>query len=146
MTTVIAVLALTTRDRRPLPSFVATLPAVAFPGAIVAMVVALYSVSSRYRSWWLLAGCWPTAAGIGTFPLLGRFLHARLVGTDLTVTVTNTPPAQPTSALPGARHGLVGLRERAALLGGKHDTGSLSNGGFRLRLRLPIMTVGMAHG
>ncbi|GAB2805424.1 histidine kinase [Lentzea nigeriaca] len=336
VTSVIAVLALTTRDRWPLPSFVATLPAVVFPGAIVAAIVALYSVSSRYRNWWLLTGCWLVAAGIVAFPLfdlapefwhtdvvlgiiyftmtagapilLGQFLHtqrelalrldevkqardherrldaeailarernqlaremhdvvshqvsliavqagalqvsttdpnvkqaaenvrqlsvntldelrhmvnllrasgtpateltpqptltdlerliagsaidARLVGTapdgleppvqraiyrtiqealtnvrkhapgasatieichddtDLTVTITNTPPTRPNLALPSARHGLVGLQERAALLDGRIHTGPTPDGGFRLRLRLPITLAGAARG
>ncbi|MBB5897878.1 sensor histidine kinase [Kutzneria kofuensis] len=58
--------------------------------------------------------------------------------TDLTVTVTNTPPTRPTLTLPSARHGLVGLRERAALLGGTVHAAPTSNGGFELQLRLPI--------
>ncbi|PWK85592.1 signal transduction histidine kinase [Lentzea atacamensis] len=326
----IAVLALLVRDRWPLPSFLATLPAVLVPGAVVPAVVALYAVSARYRNWWLLAGCGLLAAvsfivptsdlapsdldsymvlGIIYFTmtavapiLLGQFLHtqrelalrleevkeareherrldaeailarernqlaremhdvvshqvsliavqagalkvstadptakqaaenmrqlsvntldelrhmvnllrasgtpateltpqptltdlerliagsaieARLVGdapldleppvqraiyrtiqealtnvrkhapgasatidishddTDLTVTVTNTPPTRPNLALPSARHGLVGLHERAALLGGKLHTGPTPDGGFRLRLRLPVGT------
>ncbi|GGU54693.1 sensor histidine kinase [Lentzea flava] len=326
----VAVLALTTRDRWPVPSFVATLPAVVFPGAVVAVIVTLHSVSSRYRNRWLLAGCWLVASGIVALPLfdlapefwhtdmllgtiyftltagapilLGQFLHtqrelalrldevkqareherrldaeailarernqlaremhdvvshqvsliavqagalgvstadpvvkqaaenvrqlsvntldelrhmvnllrasgtpateltpqptltdlerliansaidARLVGaapqdleppaqraiyrtiqealtnvrkhapgasatidishddTDLTVTVTNTPPTRPDLALPSARHGLVGLHERAALLGGKLHTGPTSDGGFQLQLRLPVGT------
>jgi signal transduction histidine kinase len=329
---VIAVLALLVRERWPLMSFVATFPAVVFPGAIVAAIVALYAVAARYRSWWLLGGCWLLTAGIVAFPLLdvapqfwqtdmllgviyftmtagapillGRFLNsqrelalrldevkqareherrldaeavlaqernqlaremhdvvshqvsliavqagalkvstadpaakvaaenvrqlsvntldelrhmvnllrasgtpateltpqptltdlhrlidnsaidARLVGnapedleppvqraiyrtiqealtnvrkhapgagaivdisqddTDLTVTVTNTPPTRPTLALPSARHGLVGLQERAALLGGKLHTGPTPDGGFQLRLWLPLTARG----
>ncbi|HET6706274.1 sensor histidine kinase [Amycolatopsis sp.] len=57
--------------------------------------------------------------------------------TDLTVTVTNTPPTRPTLALPSAHHGLVGIRERAALLGGTVRAEPTSDGGFRLELRLP---------
>ena len=58
--------------------------------------------------------------------------------TDLTVTVTNTAPTRPTLALPSARHGLVGLQERAALLGGTITSGPTSDGGFRLQLQLPF--------
>ncbi|OLZ49918.1 sensor histidine kinase [Amycolatopsis keratiniphila] len=331
----IAVLAVLVRERWPLVSFVATLPAVVFPGAIVAALAALYTVAARYRSWWLLTGCWLVTAGTLAFPLLdvapqfwhtemllgviyftmtagapillGRFLHsrrelalrlnevkeareherrldaqavlakernqlaremhdvvshqvsliavqagamkvsttdpaskaaaenirqlsvntldelrhmvnllrasgtpateltpqptltdlhrliagsaidARLVGdapedlepplqraiyrtiqealtnvrkhapgagvtidlsredTDLTVTVTNTRPTRPTLALPSARHGLVGLQERAALLGGRLHAGSMPDGGFRLRLWLPLAVHG-GHG
>ncbi|WAL68837.1 histidine kinase [Amycolatopsis cynarae] len=57
--------------------------------------------------------------------------------TDLTVTVTNTRPGRPTLQLPSARHGLIGLQERAALLGGTIMTTPTADGGFRLRLRLP---------
>ncbi|MET8847846.1 histidine kinase [Amycolatopsis sp. NPDC004625] len=57
--------------------------------------------------------------------------------TDLAVTVTNTPPTRPTLALPSARHGLVGLQERAALLGGTVRAAPAGDGGFRLELRLP---------
>ena len=57
--------------------------------------------------------------------------------TDLTVTVTNTSPTRPTLQLPSARHGLVGLQERAALLDGTITTSPTADGGFRLRLRLP---------
>ncbi|MFI9389117.1 sensor histidine kinase [Kutzneria sp. NPDC052558] len=58
--------------------------------------------------------------------------------TDLTVTVANTPPTQPTLTLPSARHGLVGLEERAALLGGTVTAAPTRDGGFSLRLRLPM--------
>jgi signal transduction histidine kinase len=57
---------------------------------------------------------------------------------ELSVTVANTPPSQPVLALPSARHGLVGLQERAALLGGTVSAGPTEDGGFRLRLRLPL--------
>lgn len=57
--------------------------------------------------------------------------------THLTVTVTNTPPTRPVLALPSARHGLLGIKERAALLGGTVQAAPTPNGGFRLELRLP---------
>ncbi|WP_244199541.1 sensor histidine kinase [Amycolatopsis thailandensis] len=59
-------------------------------------------------------------------------------GTDLTVTVGNTPATRPSLTLPSARHGLLGLQERAALVGGTVVTEATPDGGFRLRLRLPI--------
>jgi signal transduction histidine kinase len=59
--------------------------------------------------------------------------------TDLTVTVANTPPTLPTLTLPSARHGLVGLEERAALLGGTVTATPTLDGGFTLRLRLPMV-------
>ena len=42
------------------------------------------------------------------------------------------------SDLPGGGHGIVGLRERAALLGGNLMTGPTSDGGFGVLLSLPV--------
>ena len=50
----------------------------------------------------------------------------------LEIAVTN--PADADGAKPG--HGIVGMRERASLLGGSVDAGS-QNGSFRVRARLP---------
>ncbi|WP_369215277.1 sensor histidine kinase [Streptomyces flavofungini] len=58
-------------------------------------------------------------------------------GTAYGVTVTNNAPVRPALALPGAHHGLVGLRERAELLGGALDAGPCADGGWRVRLCLP---------
>ncbi|MYV99026.1 two-component sensor histidine kinase, partial [Streptomyces sp. SID3343] len=52
-------------------------------------------------------------------------------------TVTNGPPARPALALPGAHQGLIGLRERAELLGGSLESGPSEDGGWQVRLRLP---------
>ena len=38
----------------------------------------------------------------------------------------------------GGGHGIVGMRERVALLGGTLQTGSRASGGFRVAARLPI--------
>ncbi|WP_406311268.1 histidine kinase [Streptosporangium sp. NBC_01639] len=38
----------------------------------------------------------------------------------------------------GAGHGIAGMRERAAMLGGTLDAGPLPGGGFRVRARLPL--------
>ncbi|WP_406300145.1 histidine kinase [Embleya sp. NBC_00888] len=53
------------------------------------------------------------------------------------VTVTNDPPARPALSLPGAHQGLIGLRERAELLGGSLESGPSGDGGWQVRLRLP---------
>jgi signal transduction histidine kinase len=53
----------------------------------------------------------------------------------LEIGVTN--PADADGAKPG--HGIVGMRERASLLGGSIDAGS-QNGSFRVRARLPYKT------
>jgi signal transduction histidine kinase len=53
------------------------------------------------------------------------------------VVITNTPPTRPTLPLPGARHGLIGLRERTELLGGAITAGPTPGDGYEIRLRLP---------
>ncbi|MEE1836513.1 sensor histidine kinase [Streptomyces sp. SP17KL33] len=55
----------------------------------------------------------------------------------LRATVTNTAPDRPALSLPGAHHGLIGLRQRAELLGGTVTSGHLRDGGYELRLELP---------
>lgn len=57
--------------------------------------------------------------------------------TTLTVTIDNTAPTRSTILLPGARHGLIGLQERAELLGGTVATGPTASGGYRVHLELP---------
>jgi signal transduction histidine kinase len=57
---------------------------------------------------------------------------------DVVVTVSNSAPSRAVLALPSARHGLVGLQERAALLGGTVTAGPIADGGFRLVLRVPV--------
>ncbi|WP_246281700.1 sensor histidine kinase [Fodinicola acaciae] len=56
---------------------------------------------------------------------------------DIRLTVTNSAPTRPTLSLPGAGHGLLGLRERAELLGGEISSGPTAADGFQVRLRLP---------
>ncbi|MBF9071684.1 sensor histidine kinase [Streptacidiphilus fuscans] len=68
---------------------------------------------------------------------------------SLRVAVTNSSPpelapdpAEPAvtswEPLPGGGHGIVGLRERAALLGGTLAAGPTADGGFKVRLSLPL--------
>ena len=45
-------------------------------------------------------------------------------------------PLPPEAVVPG--HGLVGMRERVALLGGELETGRRESGGFRVAARLPV--------
>ena len=50
--------------------------------------------------------------------------------------VDDGTPAEPSAATTG--HGIVGMRERVALLGGELETGRRVGGGFRVAARLPI--------
>ncbi|MFF7309727.1 histidine kinase [Streptomyces sp. NPDC008137] len=51
------------------------------------------------------------------------------------LTVTNTAPTRPSVALPSARHGLIGLRERAELLNGTLTAEPTPQGGYEIELR-----------
>ena len=64
-------------------------------------------------------------------------VHIHADDGDLVTTVTNTAATRRELALPGARQGLIGLRERAEMLGGDLQSGPLPDGGYRLRLLLP---------
>jgi signal transduction histidine kinase len=66
---------------------------------------------------------------------------------DVVVTVENTsaagPPARPADGTPmGRGYGLVGMGERAELIGADLDTGPTVGGGWRNRLRIPRPTGG----
>ncbi|WP_168585869.1 ATP-binding protein [Saccharopolyspora sp. ASAGF58] len=59
-------------------------------------------------------------------------------GDDLTLTVTNRrSPRAPAVALPSSGFGLIGMRERVALTGGKLHTGRTDDGGYRVHAVLP---------
>jgi len=59
-------------------------------------------------------------------------------GLELEVVVANGPRAGRPLGLPSSRTGLVGLRERADLLGGALEAGADGEGGYRLELRVPL--------
>ncbi|QLL08247.1 sensor histidine kinase [Mycobacterium vicinigordonae] len=54
------------------------------------------------------------------------------------LTMKNTHAERPPDELPGAQHGLLGLRERAELLGGTLSAGHLDGGGYELSMTLPM--------
>ncbi|SDE24414.1 sensor histidine kinase [Auraticoccus monumenti] len=58
-------------------------------------------------------------------------------GKDLQVRVANRAPVSRRPPAPGAGLGLVGMRERVELLGGRLDHGPDAEGGFALEARLP---------
>lgn len=53
------------------------------------------------------------------------------------VTITSTAPTLASVPLPSSRHGLLGLHQRAALLGGTLTWGATPGGGWRNTLTLP---------
>ncbi|MEV4898009.1 histidine kinase [Nonomuraea sp. NPDC055795] len=56
---------------------------------------------------------------------------------ELVVRVANGPGARPAESSAGAGHGLVGMRERAVLLGGTLEAGPIADG-FEVVARLPL--------
>jgi signal transduction histidine kinase len=94
----------------------------------------------------------PTATGRAVYRVVQEALtnvhkHARGAATEIAVTtapdggllatVTNQRPVAAQSLLPGSGAGLIGLRERVALLGGTLTAGPTSDGGWRVRAWLP---------
>ena len=63
-------------------------------------------------------------------------------GGYLQVDVVNDGGAAPAACGDGSGTGLAGMRERAAALGGTLDAGPRPEGGFAVRARLPIASVG----
>ena len=58
-------------------------------------------------------------------------------GSGVSVEVVNDRPVSSAALLPGSGAGLLGLRERVALVGGTLDAGPSAEGGWRLRAWLP---------
>jgi signal transduction histidine kinase len=59
--------------------------------------------------------------------------------TEVDVTVDNEPAGDATPrASAGTGNGLVGMRERAALFGGRVDARPVADGGFHVQVRLPL--------
>ncbi|MGA4878534.1 sensor histidine kinase [Streptomyces lydicamycinicus] len=55
----------------------------------------------------------------------------------LTIRVANTAPDRPAPPSPGAGHGLLGMHERTAMLGGELATGPTPDGGYEVTAILP---------
>jgi signal transduction histidine kinase len=64
-------------------------------------------------------------------------VHVRYSAESLELEIVDDGAEQPASA-PSGGHGLVGMRERVALYGGRLDAGRRANGGFAVRVLLPI--------
>ncbi|MFE2284615.1 sensor histidine kinase [Streptomyces sp. NPDC059443] len=57
---------------------------------------------------------------------------------DLHLCVANTAPTRPAPPSPGAGHGLLGMRERAGMLGGELAAGPRPGGGYEVSVILPM--------
>nr|WP_062341121.1 histidine kinase [Herbidospora sakaeratensis] len=70
----------------------------------------------------------------------GAAVTVRVVRDDreLRIGVVNTRPHDPPRASPGAGHGILGMRERAAMLGGTLTTGPTADGGYAVSAVLPL--------
>ncbi|MGY4978187.1 sensor histidine kinase [Streptomyces sp. 900105755] len=60
----------------------------------------------------------------------------------LLLSVANSRPTRPAPPSPGAGHGLLGMRERAVMLGGSLTAGPLADGGYRIFAELPAAAPG----
>jgi len=65
-------------------------------------------------------------------------ISGRLHGDEVLVDLVNGPARADRLELPGSGLGLIGLGERASLLGGRLDSGPQPGDGFALHLRLPV--------
>ena len=64
--------------------------------------------------------------------------EVRLSGDDQQVAIEVLDDGRGGTILPGSGHGIVGMRERALLLGGSLDVGARPGGGFQVLARLPV--------
>jgi signal transduction histidine kinase len=64
-------------------------------------------------------------------------VHVRYGADSLELEIVDNGTGGPTQAWSGG-HGLVGMRERVALYGGRLDAGRRPSGGFAVRVLLPI--------
>ncbi len=64
-------------------------------------------------------------------------VEVKQVAGDVEVRVANGPPAKEPTGLTTGGHGLTGLRERVALVGGTISAGRTADGGFAVDARMP---------
>lgn len=65
-------------------------------------------------------------------------LQLHIKARSVRLTLSNSTPTRAAHPLPSDHNGLLGLRERAELLGGSLYTGNSADGGFQLSIELPL--------
>ncbi len=70
-------------------------------------------------------------------PGAGATVTVRYTPESVDLTIDNTRPTGRSTAGPGGRNGIIGMRERAHALGGQLTAGPRPSGGFRVAARLP---------
>jgi signal transduction histidine kinase len=68
----------------------------------------------------------------------GSRTEVRLVSNGQAITIEVLNSGRGATILPGSGHGILGMRERAQLLGGSLDAGPRPGGGFRVVAHLPV--------
>ncbi len=68
----------------------------------------------------------------------GARSEVRISLDDDAISIEITDDGHAATTLPGSGHGIMGMRERALLLGGSLTAGPRADGGFRVAARLPI--------
>ncbi|MFB7517541.1 sensor histidine kinase [Streptomyces sp. NPDC056144] len=72
-------------------------------------------------------------------PTTDATVHLTYAPKELTAAITNTPGTAPPPSPPHTPgRGITGMRDRAALYDGTLDSGPLPDGGWQVRLRLPL--------
>lgn len=66
------------------------------------------------------------------------FLDLHIDSRQVDLTLRNTPAKHVPATFPSDQNGLLGLRERAEILGGSLEGRHLGDGGYELRMRLPV--------
>ncbi|MFD5190426.1 sensor histidine kinase [Streptomyces sp. NPDC058357] len=66
-------------------------------------------------------------------------VEIRHQGSGVTVRITNTAPDRAAPPASGIGHGLLGMRERTAMLGGELATGATPDGGYEVTATLPAL-------